>query len=476
MKFLTRLIQLILLLIPLGLFFWLVQREIVPSGVFVVRHAVGETSPYMDALAPKDRVKDEGTIIGDPVYFFLHPHRFFDRLEFEVWFQNLTVPIIEFGGLAKTNPEVYDLHPLQNRLIDELTWDKISDGTFTLYQREPVWNSVADFLAQEVADMATVAVYKADYPVPFRLDQAGYQPTTDSKTLEVSLRGSHQLKTYIRDETLRMEFEYIDMNRDEGTDAVTATVFDEAGNPVADARSADDGNTKSDAISSSMKRLTLDVPNLPQGVYKIVLNTTRDVFVRKIHTPQQKLIFLNSIFIGDEIGYRESPSSIQFNTTSLRLRMQTRHAEGVQEVAIGGVTHSITEPYKMYAFETTADLKTVEIPQGDLEIFFDGPVAFTPEQLFYPDPQVIRPYTNLQDSEIQYVLTTYIPPRREGEWLVQTVKFNTAALWFDKKTWKFAFSAPEIESLHAEFTVKAINTRFIREPFQWRDLLDLIRS
>src|SRR3989338_5225310 len=302
MKFLTRLIQLTLLLIPLGLFFWLIQREIVPTGVFEVRHEIGESSPYIDALAPKDRVKNIWTIIGDPVYFFLHPHRFFDRLEFDVWFQNPTVPIIEFGGLAKTNPEVYDLHPLQNRLIDELTWDKISDGTFTLYQREPVWNSVADFLAQEVADMATVAVYKADYPVPFRLDQAGYQPTTDSKPLEVSLRGSHQLKTYIRDETLRMEFEYIDMNRDEGTDAVTATVFDEAGNPVADARSADDGNTKSDAISSSMKRLTLDVPNLTQGVYKIVLNTTRDVFVRKIHTPQQKLIFLNSIFIGDEIG------------------------------------------------------------------------------------------------------------------------------------------------------------------------------
>jgi len=476
MNFFSRLIQFVFLLIPLSIFLWLTHREIVPSGVFELRHNIHDTSPYIDALAPKDRLKNTGTIMGDPVYFFLHPHRVFDRLVFEVWFQNRTVPIIEFGGLAKTNPDIYDLLPLHNRLIDELSWNKISDGMFTLYQRKPMYDSVASFFASPPSQISKVAVYKADYPVPFRFSEMDYQATTDQKTLAVSLRGSHQMKTYIRDETLHVEFEYMDMNRDDGADALVATVFDETGNPIVDARAADDGNTNGDAVASEMHRLVLDAPGLKEGVYKIVLNTTRDVFVRKMHTSQQKLIFLSGLFIGDEIGYRESSQVVEFKTTSPRLRMQTRHAQGVQNVVMAGVTQTIAEPYKMYAFESTSDLKSVIIPQGDLEIFFDGPSAFTSEQFFSPDPQVIRPYTTIEDSEIDYVLTTYRSPREEGKWLVQTMEFDAAKLFLDKDAWKFVFSAPEIETVNGEFTIKEINMRWIRDPFKWRDLLDLFND
>ncbi len=123
----VRLIQFIFVCIPFGLFFWLARMELVPDGVFQVRHSVQDTSPYIDALSPSDRVRNKEGIVDDPVFFFLHPHRNFDRVFFEIWFQNTTVPIIEFGGLMQTKPEGYDLRPLHNLLIDRLTWPKMSD-------------------------------------------------------------------------------------------------------------------------------------------------------------------------------------------------------------------------------------------------------------------------------------------------------------------------------------------------------------
>lgn len=467
---LTRLIQLALLCVPLIIFFFLAERELIPNGTFEIRHAIGETSPYIDALAPKERLADHRTIVGDPVYFFLHPHRAFDRLAFEIWFQNETTPLIEFGGLATSNPDRYELHPLQNRLIDGLSWPSITNGTHTLYQRKPKWNSIEAFFSRTTDQKETLAVYKAEDPVPFRL--SAYQPRTFEQTLAVSLRGSHQMKTYVRDEPLTFRFAYMDMNRDEGADGVVITVFNEAGKPVSDVRAQDDGNTKGNATPSSMRELRLDVPDLQEGVYKIVLNTTRDVFVRKIHTTQQKLIFLNGLFLGDEIGYSAEPIPVRFYTTSERLRMQTRHAQGVQEISVGGVAYAIKRPYEMYVFTSEPKLTAVDVLKGDVEIFIDRPVAFSKEQFFSPDPYVIRPYTDLENSDIQYVLTTYRPPRKVDAWFVQTVLFDTSELLYEKGAWKFAFSAPDIEEMGGSFVVDQINMQWIRPPFVLNDLLD----
>ncbi|MBI4713964.1 hypothetical protein HY771_02155 [Candidatus Uhrbacteria bacterium] len=468
MKFLIRFVQLIFLLFPLALLSYLSEQYFVPSGVFEIQHSVNETSPYIDALAPSDRVQQpikkndswSQAIIADPVFFFLHPHRAFARVSFDIWFQNETAPIVEFGGLVRTNPDGYDLQPLHNLLIDKLSWRRITDGTLTLFQKNPKYNSISDFFSNP-PKREQVAVYKADYPVALRL--SNYEPSSIQKTISVSLRGSHELKTYIKNEILSFEFEYMDMNRDEGSDSVIAIVFDENGKPIADARAADDGNLKRDAVPSEMKKLSLSVPGLSEGVYKVVLNAPRDIFFRKIHTTQNKIVFLNMVYIGDEIGYREVAELVSIWTTSERFQMQTRHAEGVQNVLIDGIEAPISEPYEMFTFQASPELKEVKVPKGDIEIFVDSPIAFAKSQYFVPDPVAIRPYTDIVNSKIEFILTTYNPPRQEGEWLVKTFEFATAPLVFEKNSWKFTFSSPLIEELGAKIIVKEINMEWYKK-------------
>jgi hypothetical protein len=174
------------------------------------------------------------------------------------------------------------------------------------------------------------------------------------------------------------------------------------------------------------------------------MNAPRDIFFRQITTSQQKIVFLNMIYIGDEVGYREPWEGATIYTQSPRVQVQTRHAEGVQTIEAGEQVLEVEEPYEWYTL-TRNDLNAaIDIPVGDVEIVVDGKIAFSESQYFNPDPVSLSAFSAIEDLGIDYVYATYTSPREEGEWLVGTVSFDTAGLYTDDETWKFSFSTPGI--------------------------------
>lgn len=470
MTFITRLIQTLIILIPISLFGWLLNKWLVPSGTFVVEHVVGERSPFIDELSPGDRVEEVTraqsrdafqSIISDPASFFIHPHRDdFTRVELEVWFQNEALPIVELGALASARPDAYTLIPLHNRLIDESQWNRIDEDGMVLLQRERVYDSVADFFANPPS-RDRVATYRADFNAPYRI--TGYQPSFDVQVIDVTLRGHHEFKTYIKNETLSFSFLYTDTNRENGEDIIRATVFDENNKPIAEARASDDGDTLADAVETDLRVLELVVPGLSEGVYKVVLDTTRDVFFREIATTQQKIVFLKAIFIGDDIGYQEASRGATFWSDGGRVRAQTSHARGVQTLTVVDSKLSIEEPFEWYTLAFSSNgLGKVVVPVGDIEIILDGPMAFSKDQFFNPDPVALTAYQTIDDLGVDYVIARYTSPRQEGDWLVGSVEFNVENLCEDKRAWKFSFSTPEIETLGARLDIHKIVSTFLR--------------
>lgn len=469
MPLLIRLIQSLIVLCPIAIFGWLLNQWFVPSGVFVVDHIVGEKSPFIDELQPGNRVESvaqtkfgdaQQAIIADPVFFFLHPHTDFDDVEFEVWFKNADLPIVELGVLSQTNPEQYTLLPLHNRLIDESSWYRIEKDGLVLLQRERVYDSVKNFLA-DPPSRDSVAVYRTEFNAPYRI--VDYKPSSRVQTIDVSLRGSHEFKTYIKDETMSFDFFYMDMNRDEGPDVLRATVFNEAGQPVAEARSDDDNNTTDNTVATGLKTLSLQVEGLSEGVYKIVLNTTRDIFIRQIRTLQQKIVFLNYIFIGDEVGYRDEATGARIWTQARQLRFETKHAEGVQTVNSSDKSVDIVSPYEWYSMTLGGGgLEEITIPKGDIEVVTEGGISFSRDQFFNPDPVVLNAYATLDQLNIDYVLADYSSPRQVGEWLVANVSFDTAGMLKNNSAWKVSFSSPGIEQLGTRFYVHKIRATLRR--------------
>lgn len=477
--FIVRLVQIIIITIPSVLFGWLLVQEIVPSGNFVIKHSLNKQSPFIDQILPDQRVldlkKDHDRewvvpIIDDPTFFFVHPHRSFDSVDVEVWFKNNSVPIVELGGLAQIEGQVYDLKPLQNLIIDESNWTRLQDNGTILLQRKSVYSSIAKFLSSlPVRDQ--IATYHFSLTQPYVLKN--YLPSSMARTINISLRGFHQLKTYIKNETLSFDFMYMDMNRTEGQDPITVLVYAQDGTIVADVRATDDGNITSDARESSRKHIFVSVANLNEGVYKIELRATSDIFFRSFTTPQKKVVFLDNIFLADEVAYKEKPSQVRLWTEAKHLGFQTRHAEGVQEITLGQNSVIIDEPYKRFVEDINKDgVVEVIVPRGDVEVFSTGHIAFSKEQYFNPDPVRLVYNTDLDALGINYIIAKYTPAKTVNNWNVAQVHFDTESLFFDQGAWKFVFSTPGIRQLQKQLDIGKINMVLHREPFHLNDILE----
>lgn len=467
----VRLIQLLIVSVPVALLAWLLSQELVPTGTFEVRHELTDASPFVDRLLPDARADLVGNITDDPVFFFVHPHRSFDSVGAEIWFQNDTAPIVELGALGNVEAQAYDLRPLQNLTIDRLGWIRLEKDGKVLLQRSLAYRSIDEFLASP-PPVSKVATYHADIGKPFVLD--GYVPTTDTQAIAVSLRGSHEFKTYVKDETLSYDFWITDMNRDVGADSVGVVVTNADGIAVGDARAPDDGDVSASSNGSSMRHVKLRIPGLPEGVYKVQLQASRDIFWRTISTTQQKLVFLNTLFLGDEVGYKDVSDPITMWTEAKHLSFATRHVEGLQNVTLGlssGPPLAIDEPYKRFELDVTyPGVVSISTERGDLEVTADGHVAFDWKMYFNPDPVRLTDRTDLDALGVDYVYAEYVSPRKVGDWYVANAEFDASKMVLDKGAWKFAVSVPGIRAAGGTVTVKSINLTMRRPPFSLNDL------
>lgn len=476
------LLQGLIILIPCGLFFWLANIAIVPGGVFEAERAVNETSPYLDRLLPDARVETpfqeaDGDwvqkIIGDPAFFFVHPQRSFDSVTAEFRFKNINVPIIEVGVLADATTGAYQLEPLQNLIIDNSTWNKISIDGKVLLQREKKYSSLETFLAAPPA-RSEIATYHYTLAEPYRLSD--YAPSSEIKTTEVSLRGSHEFYTYIKNETLNFSFSFSDVNRQVGEDWVDVVVTNEAGQPVAEERAYDDDNTSNDAAASSPQILKISATNLPEGVYKIQMKATEDIFFRAVSTTQQKMTFLNQIWLADTVGYRDNSPTVNFWTEGKNLKFSTRHATGTQTVTVGRGTVAITEPYVEYAYAPPeSGVIMAHVPTAeDLLVRADGHFAFSASQYFNPDPVRLTAETDLDRAGVNYIVAEYTSPESDGEWTVAHADFSTVNVPFTDQTWKFVISAPTVDQPDRKFLVNSIKMKFIRPATTFNELVKKI--
>ncbi|MFH1253214.1 MAG: hypothetical protein V1664_02680 [Candidatus Uhrbacteria bacterium] len=477
-KLIVKFFQIVIILIPVGLFFWLLNIQLVPSGIFVVERIVNERSPFIDRMLPDARVEavyqeSDGDwvqkIIGDPAFFFVHPQRSFEIVEAEIKFKNTNTPIVELGVLADPTTGAYTLEPLQNLIIDNSTWFKIEkDGTILL-QREQKFSSIEDFLA-ELPPREQIATYHYGLAKPYRL--ANYQPTDSEQTLEVSLRGSHEFYTYLKNEKLNFIFSYSDINQKIGEDTLTLVAINETGQAVAEIKAQDDGDASADNKISASKELILSADNLPEGVYKIQMKASDDIIFPTIKTRQQKITFLNQVWLADNTDSGQQ----QIWTEGKDLRLVTHQADGAQILTIDQKKLSIIEPFVEYLFSsaTTGLVSLTTERSADLLIKASGHLAFSENQYFNPDPVRLLANTDLDRLGVNYIIANYTPPIKDGEWWVAKAKFKMGQAAFTEKTWKFVLSLPTVEQSDQEFILHSIKMTFLDQPLGFKDLLNKI--
>lgn len=481
-KIVEHIVKIPIILAPFAVFLWLFLQDVTPSGQLVMHHDVGAASPFIDALLPDTRAQsvaqgasgDFQRIIDEPVYASVHLPGDFQTLTTQLVFKNNGQPIIEAGVLVNDDPMQYDLQPIENTLIDNSTWDRTQENGMILLQRKHAFNSIDDFLANPPA-RSEVATYHYTLNQPYRL--ANYQPANALTTIDVSLRGYHEYDTYIKDEPLLVQADYMDMNREYGADPVEILVFNEQGQPVADQVAADDGEIQATSHGSSMRTIALVQNDLPEGVYKVILKADRDIFFRHLTTRQKYMTFTGDVYLGDEAGYKNTPTPVSFWTDAKHISFFTYHADAAQAVTIGSQTLALPEAQVRYADTVTdAGLVSVSAKAGDFTFTQDGKLAFLKSQFFNPDPITLAWNTDLDALGVNYVIARYTPPTTVGGWTVASATFPLSEAMKQGNDIKLVISAPGVATAQKSVDVHELNLTFARTPLNVGQVVDKLKS
>ena len=454
--------------LPIFLFGGLLWNYLVPSGERVVHYEMGDVSPFVQRPLPDERVSelatrngdDYVTLLDEPVYFSVTPPPGnFETVKLELAFDPGGTPTFEIGGLKDVAAQAFDFQPLSNSLLEDLDWTRHDlGGRLAVFSRDPQSETYQTFL-ETPPDRSSVATYRADFPTPFRL--ASYTPLGGRQKFDVSLRGPHELLTYVKNEDFSFDIMYTDVNRTYGTDDGFVRVYDENSDLMTEFVIHDDGNIYDNQEPSERTTLKLGGRDWPEGVYRIVLSGTSDIIWRALETSQRYLVVKNRVFIGDDVGFLPTPRATSLFANVERISLETQHTEGLQTISAGGSLIIVDEVGAKYSTMVPGTgVVELKSPVGDVKITGEGKYAFSRQSFFDPDPMALTAFTDLESSTVEHVLANLAPVREVDGWRVASAEFETSTLAVENGAFKFALSAPGIHDNLGQVSVHAIKVTF----------------
>src|SRR3989339_687741 len=283
---------------PVILLGWLVKQDLALSGQLEFTYDFSKDSAAITNLFPANRLtpvtfNKSGfwqTIKQEPVYFETRLPQKFNTAQVEVVYQNSTEPLVQLGLKTLGDEWSYDFKPLENQLLDKLDWFKIEDERGTIWQRQKKYLNWDQFFDQ-LKSLDNFAVY--NYPLNRRFLLANYQPPAQRTEFNRTIRGAHSFYTYIKDEVLDFSFTVQDINRSDGPDPLIISLYDYAGKKIYTQDVQDDGLISRFDKASDKRIIPLKISGLPEGVYRLELACSDEIFFRNISTAQKYLTFIN---------------------------------------------------------------------------------------------------------------------------------------------------------------------------------------
>lgn len=379
------LFRLAIWILPVFLFAWILMQNFPLQGVAVVRSDLKKVDPNI-FFSPHDRLlwyKDES---GTP-HNFLQAER--NTLIFEFPFTPETITV-ELLAATTDQPEILlevepafgfqrRLIPLYLEALEKLTWDSITDGEFTLFQRKPQYATIDDFFQSPPPDRNRIGLLYYTPTDRFVLPNA---KAVEPFTLPSALRGSHTLYLYSDGEPFSMTLEKQDLNGTEGKDDLFVFVT-HAGQNVYIGKIPDDGDAMSSGKPGTTQTLEIDLPNTGQGLYEVSLEGSEDIILTNLTTPHGRVMFKDHVFLAGGPAYGTRFVSQTLYSDATEITVDTPHAFATQTLRLNDEPQEIAKKSTVYTLEGKGAVQVLDVPKNDIHITAEGGfLSFSRDRLF----------------------------------------------------------------------------------------------
>jgi len=507
-KILVRITKLAIYLVPIVILLFIFDNNFVPLGKLVINYDVNkQESPLIRNFASKEPDKIIGfreeiddyyqQINHTPVYFDVNLPRLFPKATIKIKYGKPDNQPFFRLGIKQSN----DAYLFKNLgffdLVSYLSqdWEVLFQDDFILAQRKDnpeeniyykKFNSVDQFLA-DLPDPDEVL--SINYQLIRETKLKGYQSSDNQVIVDHSLRGSHQMYTYLENEDLDITFDFQDINRHAGADDINISIYHKE-QLVHEQIVPDDGNTKANGLASEMVTVPIALDFPEAGIYKIKISAlTDDLFIKKITSQSEKLVFDN-LYLAESSEYSDSlpnmaTQPITVYTQTDQIIANTPHQQGLQTITINGYPLAISEVHQDFpGLADNSQLNSIYSPASDIKLQSDGYFAFDQNSYFNPDDYLEQyrsiAYIDLTErlEGFNYVFGHYNEPKKEGKWFVATVEVEVPELYIDEESLSASFilDFPGLSENSRQFEIADLEITWQKDPISVSNLWSKITN
>lgn len=441
----------------------LIEKDLILNGELTVESDLTEKLPMISVLFPEHRVEKEDkhyVIQNEPIYFTVRSPIKFSQAEVEVEFQNGSQEIIGLGVAIEGETWNFENHTLYNETLNNIDWNNMSDGINTLYQKNKNFDDIDEFL--EISNsIEGVGAYDFDLGENFTIPD--YKASPEKMIVKNCLRGKHEFYTYIKDEALDFTFKIQDINRTDGEDPLIIFVYNPRGKKIYSKIISDDGLISKIDPASDPRYISIYIPDLEEGVYKFELSANDDIFIREISTKQQKLVFIDRLYLCDSKEYSDgfvdlSLEASEIYTNGRLISFYTAHDAGLQTIILDDSGINIYKKHEWIKAYSNPKLSRIYIPKNDLKISCRGIFALEKEHYFNPEIINLKDYSDIE--EVNYIIARYQEPKElNNGWLKNKIIFNLDKAKIEEGNLKFMFSSPDLDSEDNNFKINSLKVK-----------------
>jgi len=426
---------------------------IVPSGEIEYSFDFNKKNGFIGKLKPEERLqfsdkKFRNKIIANPVYFNLYTPRPFETAELEIKYKNKgDISLLEAGVLVDNISWNYDLKPVQNKLIDQLSlvWEKKNENNLLILKRPDDASSTyeCNFFNNNATstDINNLAVYNYKPKITYVLNdyEAGNGELKDLNNFH-PLRASWQINTYIKSETLNFNFSFQDLNLNKDENSIDLLLFYED-------ELIDSHNLSLEDVQTQEKlNLEFKLANLPEGLYKIVLRASDDIITTNIKTAQSKLVFINKL----RLFKNNNSDGFSLFTNSKKIQSKTIYPDSLQKIKIEKEELNLKETYHQFESDishlvATSGIKMLDIKKDGIFLSGDGVFSFSYNNFFNPKIKKAIKGINVNNSNINCIIADYKIPFKNDDCYIAHVFFNLKKAYRENNIYSFMISAPDLK-------------------------------
>jgi hypothetical protein len=449
---------------------YLFNKQFPWNGKLEIVYDFSKPNAFIGRLTPEGRVDEIEQLNGDyfqtikidPVYFDLELPASYEQAVIEVKYQSQNQPVIEIGGLVGKDIWNFQTKPIQNSVIDGLInkWHKIQQGDVVLLQREKKYDSIGSFLGN-LPPINEIAVF--NYSLPYDYSYPDYIANDNYLEIEQDLKGKHSFYTYLGEgENMDFSFWLQDINEHNGSDEGQIEIY-HGREIIKEYFIADDGINNESQEKTDVRELPVNLNNVVRGYYKINLQFSDDIIIKKIKTKQNLITFINKLNLYNQ---EEPETPINLFSNSSLIRAATNQVSGLQTIKIGGQNLDISDVNIGYAQELSSqawELSSILIPKGNIIIQGPGLFSFSKKQFFNPLLTVLDDGAKL--NGINYIIANYQPPFKADEWNIGRAILDLPLLHQEKNKVKIMISAPNLDQNNGNIKITRIKIILEGKPF-----------